>query len=165
MLGQFQHLPFASGSFRDAGPSPQPQFLKHRTVASFQGVKDSRAGERLPDIPTAITALVTLPFVVPVKKTRTALVGGARFTHSHPRGWLERGSLLPAEPREAEDDDSKISKPTGTDPQAGAGPAGSRGAHCPLRARGIKGRRRQLPAAAPGRGETSPGTARATLSG
>lgn len=75
----------------------------------------------------------------PVDGTRTASLEKRNQVHSHPKRWLERGSLLPAQPRKAEDDDSKVSRPAGTDHSVGAGPAPDPGRPLPAVGPGHKG--------------------------
>lgn len=115
-------------------------FGGHRTPAPLAALKIRGRGERLSDTPTAIPALVAHPFVAPVRgREPPSLRRGAGSTPIPRASW--KGALLhPAQPGDAEDDDSQApSQPAPTLARA-AGPARPRGAHCPLRAPAIEGR-------------------------
>lgn len=146
-------------------PRRSPDFGSTGLRLLSHGVQDSRAGERLPDIPMAINALVTHPFVAPLRgREPPRLRKGARFTPIPSAGWKGALSSLPNPGRQRMTTARCLAQPAPTTAW-GQGLRRTPGAHCPLWDPGIKGKKRQLPAAAPGGGETSPGPARATLSG
>lgn len=115
-------------------------FGGHRTPAPLAALKIRGRGERLSDTPTAIPALVAHPFAAPVRgREPPSLRRGAGSTPIPTASW--KGALLhPAQPGDAEDDDSQApSQPAPTLARA-AGPARPRGTHCPRRAPAIEGR-------------------------